>query len=161
MRTSDGRYLYLAMIQVSKFWADFCRHLGREDMIDDERWNTPEKLLANAPAAAEIVHEVIGSKPYDYWVDAFRTLEGQWAPVQDTVELGRDPAGARERSHRRDHRRRRHDARARHQSRAVRRDADRCCGAAPQFAEHTDEILRELGIDDERVLELKIDGAVT
>ena len=32
------------MIQVSKFWADFCRHLGREDMIDDERWNTPEKL---------------------------------------------------------------------------------------------------------------------
>ncbi len=91
VRTSDGRYLYLAMIQVSKFWADFCRHLGREDMIDDERWNTPEKLLANAPAAAAIVHEVIGSKPYDHWVERFRTLEGQWAPVQDTVELGRDP----------------------------------------------------------------------
>ena len=32
---------------------------------------------------------------------------------------------------------------------------------APQFAEHTDEILRELGVDDERVLALKIDGAVT
>ena len=76
VRTSDGRYLYLAMIQVSKFWADFCRHLGREDMIDDERWNTPEKLIANAPAAAEIVHEVIGSKPYDHWVEALPHTRG-------------------------------------------------------------------------------------
>ncbi len=32
---------------------------------------------------------------------------------------------------------------------------------APQFAEHTDEILRELGIGDDDVLQLKIDGAVT
>lgn len=32
---------------------------------------------------------------------------------------------------------------------------------APQFAEHTDEILRELGLDDEKLIELKIAGAVT
>ena len=32
---------------------------------------------------------------------------------------------------------------------------------APQFAEHTDELLRELGVDDERMLALKISGAVT
>ena len=32
---------------------------------------------------------------------------------------------------------------------------------APQFAEHTDEILAGIGISDERVLELKIAGIVT
>ncbi|MFA7323749.1 MAG: hypothetical protein WC005_05250, partial [Candidatus Nanopelagicales bacterium] len=32
---------------------------------------------------------------------------------------------------------------------------------APQFAEHTDEILGELGFDLERQIELKIAGAVT
>ena len=32
---------------------------------------------------------------------------------------------------------------------------------APQFAEHTDELLRELGVDDERMLALKVSGAVT
>ena len=32
---------------------------------------------------------------------------------------------------------------------------------APTFAEHTDEILLELGMDYDRVLELKIAGAVT
>ena len=129
-------------------------------MIDDERWNTPEKLLANAPAAAEIVHQVIGSKPYDYWVDRFRTLEGQWAPVQDTVELGRDPqvrangliaeiidvdGTTRELVT--------NPVQFDETPTALRR--------APQFAEHTDEILRELGLDDERVLALKIEGAIT
>ena len=32
---------------------------------------------------------------------------------------------------------------------------------APQFAEHTDEVLRELGIVDEELIELKIADAVT
>jgi crotonobetainyl-CoA:carnitine CoA-transferase CaiB-like acyl-CoA transferase len=160
VRTSDGRYLYLAMIQVSKFWADFCRHLGREDMIDDERWNTPEKLIANAPEAAKIVHDVIGSKPYDHWVEAFRSLEGQWAPVQDSVEAGHDP-----------------QARANGLIAEI-TDSDGTTRElvtspvqfdetpptlrrAPKFAEHTDELLRELGFDDDRVLNLKIAGAVT
>ena len=32
---------------------------------------------------------------------------------------------------------------------------------APQFAEHTDTVLRELGVDDDRLIELKIAGAIT
>ena len=32
---------------------------------------------------------------------------------------------------------------------------------APQFAEHTDEVMRELGINDEKLIELKIAGAIT
>jgi crotonobetainyl-CoA:carnitine CoA-transferase CaiB-like acyl-CoA transferase len=32
---------------------------------------------------------------------------------------------------------------------------------APQFAEHTDEILRTLGKTDDELIELKISGAVT
>ena len=43
---------------------------------------------------------------------------------------------------------------------AVRRDAS---GAdrAPQFAEHTDSILRKLGRTEDEIIQLKIDGAVT
>jgi crotonobetainyl-CoA:carnitine CoA-transferase CaiB-like acyl-CoA transferase len=31
----------------------------------------------------------------------------------------------------------------------------------PLFAEHTDDILRELGLGDEEILQLKLDGACT
>jgi crotonobetainyl-CoA:carnitine CoA-transferase CaiB-like acyl-CoA transferase len=32
---------------------------------------------------------------------------------------------------------------------------------APQFAEHTDDLLRELGKSEDEIIQLKIDGAVT
>jgi len=32
---------------------------------------------------------------------------------------------------------------------------------APQFAEHTDDLLRWLGNDDDEIIQLKIDGACT
>ena len=32
---------------------------------------------------------------------------------------------------------------------------------APQFAEHTDDILREIGKSEDEILQLKIDGACT
>ncbi|CNN16270.1 L-carnitine dehydratase/bile acid-inducible protein F [Mycobacterium tuberculosis] len=32
---------------------------------------------------------------------------------------------------------------------------------APMFAEHTDEVLRELGMNDHDLIELKIEGAIT
>jgi crotonobetainyl-CoA:carnitine CoA-transferase CaiB-like acyl-CoA transferase len=36
-----------------------------------------------------------------------------------------------------------------------------CLTRAPQFAEHTDDILRELGKSDDELIDLKIAGAVT
>jgi crotonobetainyl-CoA:carnitine CoA-transferase CaiB-like acyl-CoA transferase len=32
---------------------------------------------------------------------------------------------------------------------------------APQFAEHTDDLLRELGRTEDEIIQLKIDGAAT
>jgi crotonobetainyl-CoA:carnitine CoA-transferase CaiB-like acyl-CoA transferase len=32
---------------------------------------------------------------------------------------------------------------------------------APQFAEHTDDILGELGKTEDEIIQLKIDGAIT
>ncbi len=160
VKTSDGRHIYLAMMQPGRYWADFCRHIGREELIDDERWNTAEKLFENAPSAGAIVHEVIGSKPYAYWVEKLRTLEGQWAPVQDSLELGNDP-----------------QIRANGLIAEI-TDADGTArelvanpvqfdeqpavlNRGPLFAEHTDEVLRELGRTEEEIINLKIEGAVT
>jgi crotonobetainyl-CoA:carnitine CoA-transferase CaiB-like acyl-CoA transferase len=161
-RTADGRWINLTMLQAGRYWADFCTHIDRPDLISDERFATAEALMRpeNTEQAAEIITKVMAGQTYAYWVEKFQTLEGQWAPVQDPLDVGRDP-----------------QLRANGYIRAV-RDAEGNerelvanpvqfdntppeIRRGPQFAEHTDEILGELGYDQDRILDLKIAGAVT
>jgi crotonobetainyl-CoA:carnitine CoA-transferase CaiB-like acyl-CoA transferase len=159
-RTKDDRYLSLVMLQPGRYWPDFCQKVGRPDLAIDERFDSAQKLMTNAKLAAELVAEIIASKTKDDWLPAFQEMEGQWAVVQNTYEVGNDP-----------------------QLKAVGQivdvlDADgntrQLIGSpvqfnreapelkrGPLFAEHTDEILRELGLSDDELLQLKIAGAVT
>jgi crotonobetainyl-CoA:carnitine CoA-transferase CaiB-like acyl-CoA transferase len=162
-KTSDGRWINLTMLQGPRYWADFCRHLGREDLITDERFATPEAMFKpeNTQAGSQIIAEEIGKQTFEYWIKQFQTLEGQWAPVQNALEVGNDP-----------------QLRANGYVQTV-TDAEGnerelvanpvqfdntppALTRGPQFAEHTDEILMELcGLDMDRILELKIAGAIT
>lgn len=161
-RTSDDRWINLTMLQGGRYWADFCRHLDRPDLIDDPRFATAEALMSpdSTQAACQIITESFLQQPFAYWAAKLRTLQGQWAPVQNALEVGNDP-----------------QLRANGYVRTVLDEEgnERELVAnpvqfdntppnlvrAPQFAEHTDEILAELGLDHDRIIELKIAGAVT
>jgi crotonobetainyl-CoA:carnitine CoA-transferase CaiB-like acyl-CoA transferase len=159
-RTSDDRWLQLSMLQPAKYWADFCKHIDRDDLIADERFDSAEKLMERAEEAGEIVAAEIGSRTLDEWKERFATLEGQWDPVQNSIEVGNDPQLVDNG----------HVAEVRDVEGNVRRliaspvrfdEAAPELTRSPTFAEHTDEILRELGVDDDRMIELKLAGAVT
>jgi crotonobetainyl-CoA:carnitine CoA-transferase CaiB-like acyl-CoA transferase len=158
--TSDHRWVNFTVLQVGRYWDDFCRHIEREDLIDDPRFDSVEKLMGNAAEAAPIIAEVIASRTFAEWRARLETFTGQWAPVQNSVELGQDA-----------------QLRANGYIAAV-TDADGnprelvanpvqfdetpvTLTRAPQFAEHTDEILGELGLTDEEIVQLKFDEAVT
>jgi crotonobetainyl-CoA:carnitine CoA-transferase CaiB-like acyl-CoA transferase len=159
-RTSDDRWLCLVMLQPGRYWPEFCKKVGRPELINDERFDSAEKLMANAGEAGRIVADIIASRTKDEWVAAFEGMEGQWAVVQDAYELGHDPAlqyiGQIA-----------DVVDAEGETRQLignpvqfNKEAPRL-KRGPLFAEHTDEILRELGVPDEEVLNLKIAGAVT
>ncbi|GAB4908321.1 CoA transferase [Mycobacterium avium subsp. hominissuis] len=159
-RTADDRWLVLAMLQPGRYWPEFCRHIDREDLITDERFCTAQALMSNAAAAAEIVQEVLAARPLAEWVTRFADMEGQWAVAQDPWEVGQDPA-----------------LRANGMivevldsegtprelvANPVQFDEKPVeTSRAPQFAEHTDDILRALGKSDDELIDLKIRGAVT
>jgi crotonobetainyl-CoA:carnitine CoA-transferase CaiB-like acyl-CoA transferase len=159
-RTADDRWLVLTMLQPGRYWAEFCRHVDREDLIDDARFDTTEKVMANTAEAAEVVQEILASRTLAEWTDRFAGMEGQWAVAQDPWEVGNDKAlranglianvtDATGQSH---------ELLANPvQFNETPPDLTR----GPQFAEHTDEILRELGLSDEQLIELKLAGAVT
>jgi crotonobetainyl-CoA:carnitine CoA-transferase CaiB-like acyl-CoA transferase len=159
-RTADGRFLTLVMLQPGRYWANFCATVGHPELIDDERFDSAEKLMANAKLGAEIVAGILRTRTKDEWVAAFEGLEGQWAVVQDTFELGHDPA-LREIGLIADV----VDAEGVTRqlvANPVQFDREPAeISRGPLFAEHTDEILREIGLSEDELLLLKIAGAVT
>lgn len=159
-RTSDGRFINLTMLQAGRYWADVCRHIGREDAIDDERFDTAEKLMANASPAGAIVAEAIASHTYEHWRDKFETLEGQWAPVQNPLEVAADPQ-VRANGYILTVTDLEGNARELVSSPVQFDETPFQVTRGPQFAEHTDEIVLALGKTEAELIQLKIDGAIT
>jgi crotonobetainyl-CoA:carnitine CoA-transferase CaiB-like acyl-CoA transferase len=153
--TSDDRYISFVMMQPTKFWADVCRHVDLPELADDPRFATVESIAANTSDAVELLTKAIAARTLAEWSERFATLAGPWAPVQDTLQAA-------------------DDAQVRANEYVVRAGelelvanpvqfdvAAPQTGPAPGFAEQTDEILMELGLDWDRIIELKTAGAVT
>ncbi|SOJ57181.1 Formyl-CoA:oxalate CoA-transferase [Mycobacterium simulans] len=124
-------------------------------MIDDPRFTDGEKIAANTADAVEILTKVFATRTLAEWSERFATLAGPWAPVQDTLQVADDPQiRANE-----------YIVRAGELdlvANPVQFDVTAPqTGPAPGFAEQTDEILLELGLDWDRIIELKTAGAVT
>jgi len=158
-RTKDGRFVAFVMLQAFAYWSDFCDHIGRSELARDPRFDSVQNLAKNALAAVEILREVIGSKTLAEWTQCFQTLRGQWAPVQNVLEVAADPqvramgyVAATETAD---------GIPFELGSSPVQFDEKPTPTArSPLFNEHGDEILQELGMDWDQILELRAAGAI-
>jgi len=158
--TKDKRFISVVMLQGFQYWPEFCTHIERKDLITDERFNSSDKLGEYAAEAKKILTEVIKTRSLAEWTTAFQGMKGQWAPVQNTVEVAKDPQvrgnGYIVKSMTADG----------HAYELVASpvqfdEKTTETHRAPDFNEHGDEILQQAGFDMEKIIELKIAGAVT
>jgi crotonobetainyl-CoA:carnitine CoA-transferase CaiB-like acyl-CoA transferase len=159
-RTSDGRWIMLAMLQAGRYWPEFCTAAGRPELGADPRFDSAETIMANAAEAAEIVAAIVASRTFQEWQEILERVEGQWAAVQNAWEAGRD-AGLRANGYIAPVTDAEGVPRELVASPVQFDEHPASLTRAPQFAEHTDEILRELGLSDEQLLQLKVAGAAT
>jgi crotonobetainyl-CoA:carnitine CoA-transferase CaiB-like acyl-CoA transferase len=159
-QSSDGRFIQLSMLQPTRYWAPVCRLFGLDAAADDERFASLESLAAHTEEATALLAAAIGARTFDECTRLLNLQCGQWAPVQDAWDVANDESLiangriADVRDSQGNERRLvanpvKFDEAAAHLTRA------------PMFAEHTDEVLRELGIEDRELIELKIEGAIT
>lgn len=159
-RTADGRFIQLSMLQPTKYWPEFCGLMGLDEYATDPRFATFESMMANCDAAYEIVCTAFAELSFAECKERLSRGAGQWASVQNAWDVANDEsliANGRIAEI--------VDAEGNTQrlvASPVRFDSDSAqLTRAPQFAEHTDDVVRELGVDDERLIELKIAGAIT
>lgn len=159
-RTRDGRWLQLVMLQPGRYWPEFVINAGRPDLATDERFATAEAIMENYRTGQDLVAEILVALDLDEASKLLGQGSGPWALLANPWEIANDPsliANGRLVDL--------VDADGEPQKLVANPVAFQGSPVqmfrAPQFAEHTDEILRELGVDDERLIELKIAGAVT
>lgn len=158
--TSDGGTINLCIVSPTGYIRDTFEHLGIGEAADDPRFCDVLPLMRNAAAAGTLIADAIGAKPFDYWRTHLKTMKGQWAPFQSLVDLGSDEqaiandmiAVVEPADGGRPFKVVRGPVQFNHEPLETTR--------APQAAEHTETVLLELGMDWDRIEELKEAGAI-
>ena len=155
----DGRYLAFTCLQAGKYWPELCEIIGRPELATDERFADNAALVENNAAATEILTEVFASATADEWRERLADFTGQWVTVQDTLEATTDPQTL---------------------ANGYVQECKTAAGVpfqlvaapvqfdekpavpsrSPEFNEHGDAILAELGLDEEAIIDLKVKGVV-
>ncbi len=89
-RTKDDRWINLCLL-MPKWWGDFCRHIDREDLIDDERFADPKARFVNRGALIGELDETFARHTMFEWAAKLETMEGVWAPAFSPAEIAQDP----------------------------------------------------------------------
>jgi crotonobetainyl-CoA:carnitine CoA-transferase CaiB-like acyl-CoA transferase len=157
--TKDGRTLAFTCLQAGKYWAPLCEVIGRPELATDPRFADHAALLEHSTEAVALLEPVFASATLDEWRDRLAPFSGQWAVVQDTLEAAEDPqtlangylqdcttAGGTP---------------FKLVAAPVQFDEQPATpGRAPEFNEHGDAILGELGLDWDTIVDLKVRGVV-
>lgn len=65
---SDGKWLAVAMLQSDRYWHGFCQALGIQELAGDPKFVDMEGRSTNAEELVRILDKVFGSKPRDEWL---------------------------------------------------------------------------------------------
>ncbi len=146
LRTRDGHITVGGNNQ--RLWERLCRAVGREDLVTDERFATNEGRMANRLALVAELESALAARDTDDWVQALLEEGVPVGPIHDYAQVFDDPhTQAREMMVELEHpvegtvRGLGIPVKLSDTPGSVRR-------AAPLLGEHTEEVLREAGVDD-------------
>lgn len=86
--TRDGRQFVLMCLQPDRYWPQICRALGRQELINDPRFTTFGDRAKNRMELFSILDAAFAAKPLTEWQPLFKDIPS--APVQNLLEVVND-----------------------------------------------------------------------
>jgi crotonobetainyl-CoA:carnitine CoA-transferase CaiB-like acyl-CoA transferase len=155
--TKDERWLAFICLQAGKYWPDMCRVIGRPELATDARFADHASLMANSEEAGEILRETFATRTLQEWRERLADFTGQWTVVQHTLEVAEDPQSIAN-----GYIQETKTATGipfRLAAAPVQFDEEAAqAQRAPEFNEHGDAILADLGLDWDTIVDLKVRG---
>jgi crotonobetainyl-CoA:carnitine CoA-transferase CaiB-like acyl-CoA transferase len=157
--TKDGRFVSLCCLQATRYWPEMCQLVDRPELGSDERFADPLSMMANAGEATRLLAAEFATRTADECRQMLADFSGQWAMVQDVLEVIDDPQTV---------------ANGYIAHCETPEGTTYKLAAAPiqfgeevvhpgrmaEFNEHGDALLEELGYDWDTIIDLKVRGVV-
>lgn len=158
--TRDGKWIMLFMVTPDPYWSPLCAALGLGDVEHDERFSTFQPRRDNNEALRRILEEVIAKKDRKEWETIFQKHGLIYAPVMDPLDIIEDPqAWATDRF-----------LASEHPLYGKFHWVNSPIGLseapatvkrpAPEFGQHTEEVLEEMGFSWDDIIDLKDKGII-
>ncbi len=155
-KTKDNRWILMYNMQSVLYWERFCKALGLENLINDPRFSTAEMRKENNTALIQILDKVFSERTLEEWKAGLAGTELVYSPVQTPVEAIEDP-----------------QAKANHffeffnhpvwgqielipAPQKLSETPGTYRTPAPEWGQHTEEVLQELGYNWDDIQTLKI-----
>ncbi len=160
-RCQDDKWIAIAHLQPERYWPKVCRALGLEELETDPRFSEFEARSAHAKELIAIFDEHFATRPRHEWLSILQTEGCIATPIQTPTEVSNDPqAIANDYFVYTDHK-------VHGKTKMVGFPWDfsdtpaSCRRDAPDFGQHTDEVLRELGYSEEDISHMRTEGVIS
>jgi formyl-CoA transferase len=157
-RTSDDRWLQLTIVRTDKLWAPLCEAMNLAALIDDPRFAVEAERRKNSAELAAIFADAFVKEPYEHWRNALAAREVTFGVIsrpsdvpddQQAVACGAVVETAI-------------PGMAKTLANPIRLSfaEQRMAHAAPALGEHSEQVLREVGMSAREIATLKDSGAL-
>lgn len=158
-QTRDKRWLQFTMVRTDDEMSAYFRILGASHLLDDPRFQTTRARIESGDALAEEIRPIIAQRDAAEWVSEFKAADVPVSMLGTIDDLPTDPQLI---------------------ANAILRPPDEPIGAdyvinhpvnvetskrapvkrAPDIGEHSDEVLSELGFENEEIARLRDSGVI-
>ena len=90
-KTKDGRWMLMFHMQSVLYWERFCNAVDLEDIINDPRFNTFEARMANCKTLIKIIDRAFAQKTLEEWKAHLAGTDLIYSAVQTPAEAVVDP----------------------------------------------------------------------